>query len=97
MIKKFFSTIVLFVFIITSFGCVVAPAPRHAPPPRKIRIKSKRPGPNYIWVKGHWEWKRGRYVWRNGYWKKRKKNRRWVSGHWKKGPAGWVWVPGHWR
>jgi len=96
--KKFCSTIITLVFIISSFGCLVAPAPRQAPPPpRKVRVKAAKPGPGYFWVKGHWEWRNGRYVWRSGHWKKNRKNRRWIHGHWKKTARGWVWVKGHWK
>jgi len=98
MVKKLCSTIIMLVFIITSAGCIVAHGPRHQPPPPKqVRVKARKPGPNYFWITGHWEWRHGRYVWKQGHWKKTRKNRHWVSGHWKQIPRGWVWIKGHWR
>ena len=67
--------------------------------PRKVIIKTKVPGRNFIWISGHWKWKPSlnKYVWVNGRWVKQRKGKIWIPGHWKKFPAGHIWVPGHWR
>jgi hypothetical protein len=94
--KKLLSALGLCLFMVTIVGCVVR-GPRVAPPPPRTVVRTARPGPNYIWVRGHWGWKSGRYVWVNGYWLKRKPGRTWVAGHWEKRGTRWVWVRGHWR
>src|SRR5262245_13303080 len=54
-------------------------------PPPQVEAQPPSPGPEYVWVPGHWAWRPafGRYVW--------------LPGHWVV-PAerGLVWVPGHW-
>ncbi len=68
------------------------------PPPPMKEVHTPSPGPNQIWIDGHWEWKKGGYVWVPGHWvKKPKKHSVWVPGHWKKTRKGWIWVPGHWK
>lgn len=97
MIKKISSLLVSVSFLISSFGCVTYRPPRQAPPPGKVVVKPLKPGPNYVWVAGHWSWKGGRYHWVNGHWLKKKRGKVWVAGHWKKKRGRWIWVPGHWR
>ena len=57
-----------------------------------------KPGPNYVWIDGHWHWskKKDKYIWVDAQWIKKKKNKTYVKGHWKKTAFGWKWVPGHW-
>ena len=96
MLKKIFSSLVLSVFIISSFGCVVY-RPHDPPPAPRRDIRTPRPGPKYFWVKGHWEWRGGKYVWVNGHWSRKKPGKVWVAGHWEKRGGRWIWVKGHWR
>ena len=83
-------------------GCVVAPEPRRvvvvgAPPPPQVEVVPVAPGPEYIWLGGHWGW-HDRWVWEPGHHVVRPHVRaRWVPGHWNSARRGWVWVPGHWR
>ncbi|WP_073051881.1 YXWGXW repeat-containing protein [Kaistia soli] len=51
-------------------GHVRRPPP---PPPRAERRPPPRRG--YVWMPGHWTWRRGRYVW--------------ISGHWARRPGSW--------
>ena len=77
-------------------GCtstVYVPSP---PPAARVEVKSSRPGPNYVWIDGHWKWNGRRYAWVDGHWNKKKAGH-WVPGHWTKRPRGWVYVPGHWK
>jgi len=55
-------------------GCIVAPpepavvvAPP-APPPVRIETPPPQPAPAYVWVPGHWTWRRRAYVWVPGHW-----------------------------
>jgi len=95
MIKKILLTIVLSVFLFIDYSCITV-TPRTSPPPRKRTVRTRRPGRNYIWVKGHWNWKRGTWRWRNGYWVKKKSNKRWIPGRWRKRNGKKIWVKGHW-
>jgi len=60
--------------------------------------KPKKPGAEYFWINGHWQWdvSKKNYVWRDGYWEKRKKGYRYEEGHWRTLPEGWLWIPGRW-
>lgn len=98
MIKKIVHLFLVVVFSISLFNCVATVRPRHAPPPppRKI-VKIHKPGPNYFWVPGHYEWRHGSYHWVSGHWAKKRAGMVWVSGHWVKRGGNWVYVKGHWR
>jgi hypothetical protein len=41
--------------LIAAAGCVVS-NPRIAPPPAKVEVIPGRPGPNHVWIAGHWKW-----------------------------------------
>lgn len=84
-------------------GCVTAtPEPvMTAPPPTPAipaEVAPPQPGPGYVWVPGHWAWRRHRYVWVPGYWAMPgEPTKVWVPGHWAPRGAGYVWVEGRWR
>src|SRR5262245_36233206 len=71
-------------------GCVSAPPPEPAvvvqpPPAPAVRVEAPppQPGPAYVWVGGHWAWRRRAYVWVPGYWAVPvAPTRQWVAGHW---------------
>ena len=79
---------------------VQAPAQPYVPgppPADRPEILPVRPGPGWVWVRGHWAW-RGRWVWVRGHWARAPRSRGvWVPGHWDRRGGGWVWVEGHWR
>ena len=60
---------------------VQAPPP---PPPPQAEVAVAQPAPGYVWVPGHWAWRR-----RAGY--------VWVPGQWATRGRGYVWIDGHWR
>jgi len=64
------------------------PAPRRErrPPPRR----------GFVWVPGHWEWRRGRYVWVDGRWERERRGQRWRDARWVRRRGEWVFVPGGW-
>lgn len=96
MIKKFFAVLLLTFFLVSITACVVY-RPHGEPPPPRSEVRSHKPGPNYIWVQGHWEWRRGDWNWVRGHWIKTRPGRIWVPGHYELRRGHRVWVPGHWR
>lgn len=82
--------------LIVAAGCIVS-SPRIAPPPGKVEVIPARPGPNHVWIAGHWKWSGNAYVWAPGHWAKAKPGKVWVPGHWERRGAHWVWKPGHWK
>ncbi len=87
------SVIILIAFVYSCAGVVYIPEP---PPPLKTEIKTAKPGPNAVWIDGHWKWNGHKYVWKPGYWEKNPRGT-WVPGHYTKRSRGHVWVPGHWK
>ncbi len=87
-------------------GAAVAPTPAEAgalvvvkaPPSPRIEVRESRPGPDHVWVAGHWRWNGRCHVWSAGTWVRRPSpHSTWVGGHWVKRHGGWTWLPGHWR
>ncbi|HET7341865.1 MAG TPA: hypothetical protein VFL90_10405 [Methylomirabilota bacterium] len=83
-------------------GCVVAEpavvASPPPPPPVRVEAVPVAPGPAYVWVPGHWAWRRGAYVWVAGHYAvPAQPGYVWVAPHWAPRPGGYVWVEGHWR
>jgi hypothetical protein len=78
-------------------GAVVIPA---TPPPPQAEVVTIAPGPNFVWVTGHWAWQpRGRrhWTWVRGTWIARPSQAAvWTPGHWVAAEHGWVWVEGQW-
>jgi hypothetical protein len=71
---------------------------RVAPPPAEVEVIGVAPGPDYVWIGGHHEWRGSAYVWVGGRWAARPHRRaRWVAGHWRHTREGWYWVDGHWK
>lgn len=58
-----------------------------------------RPGDNYIWIEGSWNWNNQTrsYYHGNGYWTQPPQNRYYEPGHWAKTRHGYRWIPGGWR
>ncbi len=69
------------------------------PAPKRVVIKTPRPGSNYVFINGYWKWnpRRNRYVWVDGRWVKRRPNQVYVTGRWRRVRGGYTWVPGHWK
>jgi hypothetical protein len=96
MIRKIIKFVVLLIFSFGLFYCA-PPRPVHQPPPPRNEVRPAKPGPNYVWVSGHHEWRGGRWVWVSGHWVKKRPGMEWVEGHWVKRGNRWVWVKGHWK
>lgn len=57
----------------------------YAPPPLPVYEQPPLPGPDYIWVPGHWAWS----DWIDDYY--------WVPGFWERPPqVGYLWTPAWW-
>jgi hypothetical protein len=68
------------------------------PPAARVEVISTSPGPDYVWIGGHWGWHGTEYVWVDGRWDRPPKPRsKWVPGKWKHTNRGWVWKEGHWK
>jgi hypothetical protein len=68
------------------------------PPPEVVETIPPSPGPQYVWVRGHYRWEGSEYVWVPGHWQVPPQGyTEWVPGHWARRDGGWVWVEGHWR
>ncbi len=68
---------------------------RTQPPADRIEVIPMSPGPDHIWIRGHWVWHHERWEWKGGYWEAVHPNQVWISGQWVQKPNGWVWVEGH--
>ena len=68
-----------------------------APPPDQVEVIPVSPGPEYVWVRGHWGWRGAHYVWIGGRWGvPPRAHAAWVPGHWRHGRHHYYWVDGHW-
>jgi len=77
-----------------SVGIVYA---ERRPPPDRVEVISRTPGPGYAWVRGYWRWERNDYVWVSGRWDRPHSGyHKWVPGHWTQRRHRWYWVEGHW-
>jgi YXWGXW repeat-containing protein len=69
-----------------------------APPPPRVELVAVSPGPDYVWIDGHWAWRGQEYLWEPGRWEaKASGHRGWHKGEWKHARQGWYWQEGHWR
>jgi hypothetical protein len=70
---------------------------RSAPPPEAAEVVAVSPGPDHLYIRGHWEWDGTHYVWKHSRYLRRPNDRAvWVEGHWQSSEMGWFWQPGHW-
>lgn len=76
-----------------------APAPiivREAPPRHPAEVIVASPGPNHVWVPGHYSWSNNQWVWVSGAWMvPPQPGAYWVTGRWD-GPTQ-SWTEGHWE
>jgi hypothetical protein len=56
------------------------------------------PGPDFLWVRGHWVWSDRRWVWAHGRYDRRPRHdAEWNEGRYEHRPEGWIWIEGRWR
>ncbi|MEO7082745.1 MAG: hypothetical protein ABI442_00505 [Gemmatimonadaceae bacterium] len=86
-------------------ACARNPRPRvgveyavRQPPSERVEVIPDRPGAEYVWVKGHWGWRRNDYEWIPGRWSVPARGfREWLPGRWERDRYGWFYVEGRWR
>jgi hypothetical protein len=58
---------------------------------------AQKPGEDYSWIPGHWQWNGERYAWIQGHYAQRPfTGAHWVEGFWQRVPDGWRYVDGYW-
>src|SRR6476659_3742991 len=63
---------------------------RIAPPPPRAEVYGYAPGPDYVWMNGHWGWDGNRYNWSRGSWvRSRRRHARWEDGRWQRDCRGY--------
>jgi hypothetical protein len=78
-------------------GPTVMVAPQ-APPPLQAEAFVPAPGPDYVWIDGHWDWIDGHYAWQRGRWAARRPGYHWVPPRWEPAADGrWHQKTGHWE
>lgn len=95
----------VFVFALVSHlsACVPGPPPgarfvAGAPPPAVVETYGVAPGPEFVWIPGHHEWRDDAWAWVAGSWEKPpREHAEWVRGRWEHERRGWYWVEGRWR
>ncbi|MFN7942606.1 MAG: hypothetical protein U0X73_13515 [Thermoanaerobaculia bacterium] len=69
------------------------------PPPLQHEVAPARPGPDFVWVGGHWNWvaERHDYVWVGGSWLRPPHARAtWIAPRWHRRHGHWFFVAGRW-
>ena len=74
---------------------VVAAEP--PPPRREVIVYDRRPGPDYIWANGFYDWQGDGWVWVEGRWVLRPASSvSWVRPRYVRVEEGWRYEPAHW-
>ncbi|HEY2739773.1 MAG TPA: YXWGXW repeat-containing protein [Thermoanaerobaculia bacterium] len=69
-----------------------------APPPLRQEVVSARPGPDYAWIPGSWEWRHHDYAWVGGRWARPPhRGAVWVAPRHEMRGHNHYWISGHWR
>lgn len=67
------------------------------PPAARYQRRGHRPGPDYVWVNGSWDWDGGRYRWIEGRWERPIEARAtWIPARYIRTTRGYIYEPGHW-
>lgn len=72
----------------------------HRAPPSDISENpSQQPGPQYLWVVGHYSWDGNDFQWHAGQWAVPPNGySNWSAGHWDQvGSNNWAYTEGHWQ
>jgi hypothetical protein len=69
-----------------------------APPPLRRERIAVRPGPDYVWVNGAWDWQGNDWAWAPGRWERPSyRGARWVKARYRREGDAWRYEPGHWH
>jgi hypothetical protein len=68
------------------------------PPPLRVETFGPAPGPDFLWVSGHWGWNNGAYMWTPGRWEHRPRAHAvWVIPRWERRSGRYEFHPGYWK
>ena len=69
----------------------------HRAPPRVRReMKPRRPGQDFVWVRGSWDWQRDDWNWIPGRWERPEyRNARWIRARYVRQGHSWRYEPAH--
>jgi len=68
------------------------------PPPLRHEVVVVRPGPDYVWIPGFWEWRHNDYAWVGGRWSRPPhRGAVWVAPRHELRGRHHFWVRGYWR
>ena len=71
---------------------------REAPPTPREEIVTVRPGPRYVWCRGHWRNNGNAYYWVPGHWELPPEGRvEWIAPRWEVRGGGYFFIEGRWR
>ncbi len=71
---------------------------RFGPPAPRYEEVGYAPGPDYVWIRGYWDWQGVDWVWVPGRWDQRPYlGAVWVPDQWHHASNGWYREQGHWR
>ncbi len=70
----------------------------HRAPPRALsEHRSQRPGRDYLWIRGSWDYQRNDWRWVPGRWARPDQHgSRWVKARYTREGPGWRYEPAHW-
>ena len=70
----------------------------HVAPPRlRYERRPHRPGPEYVWLAGAWDWQGTGWIWVPGRWDRpAERGVKWVVPRYRREDTGWRYEPGHW-
>jgi WXXGXW repeat (2 copies) len=67
----------------------------HPPPAVQVEKPPHSPGPQFVWIAGHWAWTGSAYAWVDGRWVQAQGT--WIPGRHVKTAEGWVYQEGRWK
>ena len=78
----------------TTYSTAV-PAPTPPPPPR-VAVSPPSPGPQVVWVSGHWSFNGATWDWIPEHYEAAPQpTAQWTPGHWTRQAGGsWLWIAG---
>jgi hypothetical protein len=69
-----------------------------APPPLRHEKKPHRPGSDYVWIGGAWDWQGNDWAWVPGRWERPAYHHAtWVAPRYHREGEAWRYEPGHWN
>ncbi len=70
---------------------------RTAPPRLRHERRPPRPGRDFVWLAGAWDWQGDGWVWVPGRWDRPAyRHAKWIAPRYRRDGAAWVFEPGHW-